>query len=132
MVLPVQCDIHVHALDTVQTLLDLAAQKLGVCAADAPHLQLVFSDLLAEDREQTLVALGVCNEAQFEIVGYTEGRDGLEDAVMAGRIDAVKAACRHCPERLSHCDKVCVIEERLSLAGREQSAAPGCVYQPQH
>eukprot|EP00656_Telonema_subtile_P002531 TRINITY_DN11128_c0_g1_i2.p1 TRINITY_DN11128_c0_g1~~TRINITY_DN11128_c0_g1_i2.p1 ORF type:complete len:141 (+),score=19.01 TRINITY_DN11128_c0_g1_i2:150-572(+) len=24
---------------------------------------------------------------------------------MAGRIDAVKAACRHCPERLSHCDK---------------------------
>eukprot|EP00656_Telonema_subtile_P043670 TRINITY_DN4_c0_g1_i2.p1 TRINITY_DN4_c0_g1~~TRINITY_DN4_c0_g1_i2.p1 ORF type:complete len:341 (-),score=41.28 TRINITY_DN4_c0_g1_i2:171-1193(-) len=70
---PIQCQVDAHEAETVQELLEaLAVDRFELRKADAEKLTLEFGDEPMSERHRTLVAIGMCDQAEFSVLGVAQ------------------------------------------------------------
>eukprot|EP00656_Telonema_subtile_P043981 TRINITY_DN50284_c0_g1_i1.p1 TRINITY_DN50284_c0_g1~~TRINITY_DN50284_c0_g1_i1.p1 ORF type:complete len:266 (+),score=94.42 TRINITY_DN50284_c0_g1_i1:191-988(+) len=93
LVSPVRCEVEAHALDTVEALLWIVGERIE---EDRAALELVFSDAVVKDSGKTLQALGMCQDAAFEVTvtrvtpGEKKVPATIHDHVEAGSVQQVR------------------------------------------
>eukprot|EP00656_Telonema_subtile_P043674 TRINITY_DN4_c0_g1_i7.p1 TRINITY_DN4_c0_g1~~TRINITY_DN4_c0_g1_i7.p1 ORF type:complete len:303 (-),score=100.65 TRINITY_DN4_c0_g1_i7:191-1099(-) len=101
---PIQCQVDAHEAETVQELLEaLAVDRFELRKADAEKLTLEFGDEPMSERHRTLVAIGMCDQAEFSVLGVAQTKAAkvdILDAVSNGRVEEVRLVLDAFPERV--------------------------------
>eukprot|EP00656_Telonema_subtile_P053905 TRINITY_DN7898_c0_g1_i1.p1 TRINITY_DN7898_c0_g1~~TRINITY_DN7898_c0_g1_i1.p1 ORF type:complete len:261 (-),score=65.74 TRINITY_DN7898_c0_g1_i1:282-1064(-) len=114
MIAPIHRTLKAHTLDTVGTLLSMAAETVGLDQRHGRLLQLLFSDEPVKDHDLTLEAIGMCEDAAFELQGDfarihreapAANKLDLNQAVKEGAFDDVASVLRYYPERIRQRDR---------------------------
>ena len=113
MLAPIQRDLHVHALQTVRRLLKLVAVELGLKAEHGAMLELVFCDHVVEDHATTLDAVGMRQEATFEVKGVEKAERAQAEKsdpfkAAKGDVRTLRLLGQYAPEKINKKDNVSI------------------------
>eukprot|EP00656_Telonema_subtile_P050718 TRINITY_DN6645_c0_g1_i1.p2 TRINITY_DN6645_c0_g1~~TRINITY_DN6645_c0_g1_i1.p2 ORF type:complete len:218 (+),score=59.03 TRINITY_DN6645_c0_g1_i1:100-753(+) len=129
---PISCELHPHALDTVHSVLGLAAQCLGLERQHGTLLQLEFAGMVLSDDSVTLQEAGVHEGAQLSVLGDLDQiklkiekakQVGILDASVDGWAENVSLVAVYCPSRVHEYDKGGVTALHLAAQRNEMKLA---------